>query len=162
MKISRTAHYPADPAAVFAVVADEDFQSAKCVETGARSHTVSVVDEGERTVITTERTLPSDGIPEVVKSLVGDTITVVEKQDWGPPNEDGSRAGTVTISVAGAPMAMHGDLALRTDEHSCLETIDIDLKAPVPLIGGKIEKAAAPAIEAAISAEIRLIHERLG
>ena len=42
-----------------------------------------------------------------------------------------------------------------------VETIDADLKASLPLIGGKIEKAAAPPIEEAIDIEAATVKEWL-
>jgi uncharacterized protein YndB with AHSA1/START domain len=153
MKISATIDYAATPDEVFAMLADEDFQNHKCTATGARRHTVSITEHDDRTIIVSTRDMPSDSFPSFVKSMVGDTLAVTETQDWGPPNSDGVRHGTLSVAIAAAPVALHGTLSLASGGDGCVETIDGDLKARVPLIGAKIEQAAAPAIRSAIRVE---------
>lgn len=153
MKISATFDYAATPHDVFAMLIDEDFQARKCVATGALSHSVSVSAQGDRTVIVSNRDLPTDGFPDFVKSLVGATLAVTETQDWGPAGPDGARQGRLTVDIAGAPIDLAGTLSLAPAAQGSVETVDGDLKARIPLIGSKIEKAAAPAIESAMRAE---------
>ena len=57
------------------------------------------------------------------------------------------------MAVAGAPIALKGTLMLAPGQGGTVETLEAELKAKVPLIGGKIEKAAAPPIEEAIDIE---------
>ena len=161
MKIAKTVQYSASPEEVFAVLADQAFQDAKCAATAALRHTAAVNTQGDRTVITTERVLPTDGMPDFAKSMVGETLKVTETQDWGPAGDDGSRQGTVSMAVAGVPVSLKGSLSLAPGGPGSVETIDADLKASVPLIGGKIEKAAAPPVEDAIAIEQRLAEEWL-
>ena len=153
MKISATFDYAATPHDVFAMLIDEDFQARKCVATGALSHSVSVSAQGDRTVIVSNRELPTDGFPDFVKSLVGATLAVTETQDWGPAGPDGTREGRLTVDIAGAPIELSGTLSLAPAAQGSVETVDGDLKARIPLLGSKIERAAAPAIESAMRAE---------
>jgi hypothetical protein len=153
MKIAKSIDYAATPKEVFAVLSDVKFQEAKCAATAAIKHSADVKTVGDHTVITTERVLPSDGLPDFAKSMVGDTLKVTETQDWGPASADGSRRGTVDMAVAGAPIALKGTLMLAPGGGGTVERLDAELKARVPLIGGKIEKAAAPPIEEAIDIE---------
>ncbi len=162
MKISETARFPATPEEVFAILADKDFQEAKCLATAAVSHSVEVTAVDGRTRVRTRRELPAKGLPDVARSFVGDTLTVTETHDWGPAQADGSRHGTLEMEVKGAPMTMRGTVSLTPDGEGTLETIDSDLTASIPLLGGKIEKAAAPIVQQAITIETRLAHERLG
>jgi Protein of unknown function (DUF2505) len=161
MKIAKSAEYPATPEQVFAVLADPKFQEAKCAATNALKHKADVTAVGTNTVITTERILPSEGLPDFAKSMVGETLKVVETQEWGPPERDGSRHGTVKMLVAGAPISLNGTISLVAGGAGTVEEIDAELKAKVPLIGGKIEKAAAPPIEEAIDIEVQTAHEWL-
>jgi hypothetical protein len=161
MKIAKTVEYAASPEEVFAVLSDKAFQDAKCTATGAIRYTATVATEGHRTVITTERILPTDGMPDFAKSMVGDTLKVTERQDWGPAGADGGRHGTVSMVVSGAPVALKGTLSLAPGGPGSVEQVDADLKASVPLIGGKIEKAAAPPVEDAIAIEQRVAQQWL-
>ena len=153
MKISTTFDYAATPQQVFAMLADMEFQNRKCTATGALSHSVSVSPQGDRTLIVNHRDMPTDSFPDFVKSMVGATLAVTETHDWGPPGPDGGRQGTITVDLGGAPLDLVGVLSLAPAGEGSLECIDAHLKAKIPLIGGKIEKAAAPAIESAIRVE---------
>ena len=153
MKISATIDYAATPHHVFAMLADVAFQTRKCAATGALSHTVSISAQGDRTIIVSSRDLPTDDFPAFIKSLVGATLAITETQDWGPAATDGARQGTLTVDIAGAPIDLDGTLSLAPAGQGSVETIQGDLKARIPLFGGQIEKAAAPAIESAISTE---------
>lgn len=153
MKISAIIDYTATPHEVFTMLADEEFQNRKCTATGALSHTVSITTQDARTIILSTRDLPSDRFPHFVKSMVGDTLNVTETQDWGPAGADGTRHGTLTVDIAGAPVHLHGTLSLAPGGPGCVETIEGDLKARIPFLGGKVEEAAAPAVQSAIRVE---------
>jgi hypothetical protein len=162
MKIAKTIEYAGTPEEVFAVLSDVKFQAAKCAATAAIKHSADVQTVGDHTVITTERILPSDGLPDFAKSMVGDTLKVTETQDWGPASSGGGRRGTVEMAVAGAPIALKGTLMLAPGRGGgTVETLEAELKAKVPLIGGKIEKAASPPIEEAIDIEAQTAAEWL-
>ena len=161
MKIAKPIEYAATPEEVFAVLSDVKFQEAKCAATAAIKHSADVKTVGDHTVITTNRVLPSDGLPDFAKSMVGATLKVTETQDWGPASADGSRRGTVEMAVAGAPIALKGTLAIAPGGPGTLEELEAELKAKVPLIGGKIEKAASPPIEESIDIEARTAKEWL-
>lgn len=153
MKISAIIDYSATPHDVFTMFADEEFQNRKCKATGALSHTVSITTQDERTVIVSTRQLPSDRFPHFVKSMVGDSLHVTETQDWGPTGADGTRHGTLTVDIAGAPVHLHGTLALAAGGPGSVETIEGDLKARIPFLGSRVEEAAAPAVQSAIRVE---------
>ena len=153
MKISDIIEFAAPPQEVFAMFADEEFQNRKCVATGALRHTVSITAQDDRTIIVSTRNMPSDGFPHFVRSMVGETLAVTETQDWGPSGTDGVRHGRLAVEIAGAPVALHATLSLASGGHGSIETIEGDLKAGIPILGGKIEEAAAPAVQSAIRVE---------
>jgi hypothetical protein len=135
------------------MLADEEFQHRKCKATGALSHTVSITSKDGRTIIVSSRKLPSDRFPHFVKSMVGDSLNVSETQDWGPAGADGTRQGTLTVDIAGAPVHLHGTLSLAPGGPGSVETIEGNLKASIPFLGGRVEEAAAPAVQSAIRVE---------
>lgn len=153
MKISTTFDYAATPDQVFAMLVDAEFQNLKCIATGALSHSVSILASGGRTVIVSKREMPTAGFPDFVKSLVGATMAVTETQDWGPPGAGGAREGALTVNIAAAPVDLAATLSLAPAAHGSVESVDGDLRARLPLIGSKIEKAAAPAVQSAINVE---------
>jgi uncharacterized protein YndB with AHSA1/START domain len=155
MKISETITYAAPPETVYAMVTDRAFQERKCVEAGAQRHEASVSPDGDGARVVTKRDLPADDLPDFAKSIVGPKLSVTETYDWGAAAADGSRSGTLTVEVAGAPVAMRGAVRLAATGSGTQITIDGDLKASIPLFGGKVEKAAAPAVVDAIRSEQR-------
>lgn len=156
VRITAELVYDIGPHAVFTMICDTAFQERKCVAGGALQHEVQVEQRDDGTaVITTHRTMPTDGVPDFVKSMVGSTLKVTQSDEWAAPAPDGGRKGTTVVRIAGAPITFTGTLRLTAEGAGARQAIDGDLKASVPLLGGKIEKAAEPAIRAAIRAEQR-------
>jgi Protein of unknown function (DUF2505) len=156
VRLSAEIRYDAEPATVFAMLTDADFQDRKCAATGALDHEVEIeeYDDGSA-AIRTSRTMPTEQVPDFIRTFVGQTLTVLQVDDWQPPAADGSREGTVVVEIKGAPVRLAAAMTLRPDAGGTRETIDGDLKASVPLLGGRIEKAVEPALQAAIRVEQR-------
>lgn len=146
MKISETVDYPATPDAVFAMLTDEQFQARKCEAAGALRHDSAVEPVGEGVRIVTKRDLPTEGLPDFAKSLIGRKLAITETYDWGPARTDGSRFGELDVEVAGAPVSLKARVALVPNGAGTQMRIDGDLKASIPLLGGKVERSAAPAV----------------
>ncbi|MCU1536736.1 MAG: hypothetical protein JWP82_1087 [Humibacillus sp.] len=155
MKLSETMTYAAPPATVYAMVTDPAFQERKCVESGATEHASAVSPVGDGHRVVTKRDLPADNLPDFARSMVGGTLSVTETYEWGAAAGDGSRTGTLVVEVAGAPIALRAAVRLVPTAGGSQITVDGDLKAGVPLFGGKIEKAAAPAVTGAMRSEQR-------
>ena len=114
MRLTAEISYAADPAAVFAMLTQVEFQERKCAATGALSHEVEVEDYDDGSaVIRTRRTMPTDQVPDFVRTFVGNTLEVVQVDDWGPAGPDGARDGTAVVEIQGAPVRFAGSLTLR-------------------------------------------------
>ncbi len=148
---------------VYALFTDVSFQEAKCLATTDDANHFSVDvsggPAGER--VRTERHLRSQGLPDVAKSFVGEHLTIIEVHDWSGPAGDGSRQSAVDMHVKGAPLTLKGTLRLEPTASGTVKVLDLELKAHVPFIGGRIEKAAAEPIKAAIEIETGLLREWL-
>jgi Protein of unknown function (DUF2505) len=162
MRIARVSEYTATVHEVFAVTADPTFQDAKVAATRPISFSATVAESGEQTLIMTERVLTSDGLPDFVKTIVGPTFTIVEHQEWGPAGVDGSRLANVDIHVKGAPVTLRGTISLTPVAEGTLEDLVTELKARIPLLGSKIERAAAVPIERALDIEVATRRDFLG
>jgi hypothetical protein len=155
MKITERLDYAATPAAVFAMLTDPAFQEAKCIDAGSQRHESAVTPAGDGARIVTQRDLPADDLPDFVRSIVGDTLSVTETYEWAGASADGSREGTLVVEVAGAPVALRAKVRLIPGGTGTAMTIDGDLKASIPLLGGRVEKSATPAVVHAIHGEKR-------
>ncbi len=154
MHISATAHFPADPARVQAMQTDPDYLAAVCRASGATGFDVAV--QGDRTTVT--RRMPA---PDVARRFVGDTITVVETCEWLPPRSDGSRSARIGVEVPGAPGGMTGSAELAADGTGSTLTVTGELTVRVPLVGRKLEQAAAPAVTAGLSVQEKVARDWL-
>lgn len=161
MKISESADLPATPDAVFAMRATTQFQDEKCLRTSPAEHSVAIDEQAGRTVITTTRSMPTDNLPDAVRSIMGGHLVVNETQDWGPAGPDGSRSARIDIQVDGAPVTLRGTLTIRPSAAGTHQSLDADLKAAIPFLGGKVEKAAAPAIKHGFDLEAQILKEWL-
>ena len=147
---------------VHALLTDPAFQEAKCAATTNNGpYTVDVGGGVDGQRVRTERQLPSDGLPDMARSFVGDHLTIIEVLDWTgrPPTARAPRWSTST-SRAPRSRSRAPSGSSRTGDET-LEVIEAELKANVPLIGGKLERAAADPINAAIRIEIELLREWL-
>ncbi|HEY6741923.1 MAG TPA: DUF2505 domain-containing protein [Lapillicoccus sp.] len=153
MRITTSFDYAATPEDVFAMLADPAFQAAKVEATHPLSHTESVTPKGEQTEIVTSRVISTDGFPDFAKSMIGPKLRVTETIVWSRASADGSRTGTMTIAMGDAPVRMNGTLRLAAGGSGTRIAVDGDLKAKIPLLGGKVEKAAERPILSAIEKE---------
>ncbi len=156
MKLVAEFQYPAEPDDVFAMLTDTDFQSHKCIENGSVSYEVDITEhKNGGATIKTIRVMPMDKAPDYVRAIVGHRLTVDEIDEWGPPAADGSRKGTISVTIEGAPVKVSGTLYLARKGGGTVNGIDANVKASVPFLGGKIEKAVEPVLQAALRVEKR-------
>lgn len=161
MKISRTTTLPAGVEDVFAVIASREHQEAKAAVQADRSSATVTPQAGGAVGVHTERELSTHGMPGPVASMVGSTLVITEQQNWSQPNEDGSRSADLEITVSGAPVQLMGRIVLGPSGEGSSLVVDADLDCSMPVIGKRIEAAAAPTVEESFDLEARMLTERL-
>jgi hypothetical protein len=77
---------------------------------------------------------------------VGETIDLDQTDVWEPASHDGSRTGSIRIEMGGAPVHLTGGMTLVGTAAATAATIDAKVKASIPLVGGRIEKAVHDAV----------------
>lgn len=154
MKLRETLALPLSPAQTAAMYADPRYAEVRrdTLRANAASSEVSG-DPSEAFTVTTSLEMPTDKVPDVVRPFVGSSVTVTERQEWQAPAEDGSRRGTMVLEVVGTPAGMTADLQMQGDAGSTKVEIDGDLRARIPLLGAKLEKAALPYVSTVLRAE---------
>ncbi|HWC23022.1 MAG TPA: DUF2505 domain-containing protein [Flexivirga sp.] len=153
MKISQQWTLPTTPDEVYALSVDPAYQDEICEEAGALSHQSTVTEKGAGHEVRVQRIMPSGDVPDLVKKIVGDKVDVTQVITWGARQADGSREGTLDIGFKGQPITMKGTASIAPDGDGTRIAVDADLKAKIPLVGGKVEKLSAPEIIKAIGAE---------
>jgi hypothetical protein len=156
--------YPAPPEAVAALLADRAFVEALCEAGEATSWRVEL--DGSPAAgftVTSERTLPTAELPDAVRRFLGEQLVVHQVDTWQAPDPDGVRRGTTVVRVQGAPVTATADLALRPEGSGrTRQDVAGEVRASVPLLGARVEGAAAPVLLAALEDQERLAASRLG
>ncbi|SDB85989.1 Protein of unknown function [Raineyella antarctica] len=154
MQISATANFAADPARVYALQTDRAFLEDVCRAGGAVSYDVEI--DGNRTKLS--RSMPS---PEIARKIVGDTITVVETYVWGAASSDGSRTADLQVDVPGTPGHLNGTAEISPTASGSQIHVSGDLVVKIPLLGKKLEQAAAPALTAGVEVQEKVARNHL-
>ena len=141
MDISSHLDFAAPPAEVYAMMTDQRYLEEVCVASDSISYHVSAAGSTTQT----SRTLPA---PESAARFTGPQLTVNDEIVWGDPSSDGSRSGTVTMTVLGQPVTFKGGIRLSPGGRGSVVDVRGDLKVAIPLLGRKLEEAAAPAVMA--------------
>lgn len=146
MDIDSRAEFAAAPDKVFAMLTDKAFQEQVCERSHSRSHEVTI--DGNN--VKTSRQLPA---PDAARPFTGETLNVVEDVTWAEPGADGSRTAVVTLKVPGQPVSFNGKYQLAAGGAGSTLTFNGQLKVNVPLLGKKLEEAAAPALLAGFTTQ---------
>ena len=139
--VTYTQFFAAEPTTVWEMLAHEEYVHHKGMRSGSMEVSAEVDDRGHEIVIISRRTLPAK-VPGFMKRFVGEEIVLNETQVWGAATANGSRDGEFVIDFGGQPMAFSGRLSLRPSEGGTEVTTMGQVKASIPLVGGKAEAIA--------------------
>jgi hypothetical protein len=151
MDLHRETKYAADASTVYTMLTSESFIQKRAQAAHAIRYDVTIESAGAGRRTRTHQTLPAE-VPDFVRKLIGQHIELDETITWGEASPDGSRSGALHVDVQGAPVALRGTIQLVPESGGAAtrQVVDAELKASVPLIGRKIEEAAAPAVLAGL------------
>jgi uncharacterized protein YndB with AHSA1/START domain len=156
MELKLSASYDATPEEVFAIVTDATFREQACEKTKALSYSVEVTESGGDTIVKVQREMPSDDVPDIARKFVGQTLTVVQTETWHPAKADGSREADVRGEISNTPVTLKGTAQITAAGASAVQSIELDVKVAVPLIGKKIEPFVVDAIRSGLQKEHEL------
>jgi hypothetical protein len=148
MQFSHTIEYDAAPDEVYAMLADADFREKVCLAMHAVENEVSIETDGEGMSVVVDQTQPAHGIPSFAKKFVGDTIHIRQREEWSSATN-----ATLDVTIPGKPGHMHGTVRLAGDSGGTTETVTVEVKVSIPLIGGKIEGFIGDMLTKALRAE---------
>jgi hypothetical protein len=154
VRIERTFRYPMGIADSYAMAVTQGFQEKKCADAGALSWTIDVTHSGAAVTVKTKRKLPTTTFPSLIRKFVPSGVTSTETIVWGPAEADGSRTAQLSVDFHGAPATMKGTVRLAPDGPDMTDVfVDAHFDAHVPLLGGRVERLAAPIIIGVIDCE---------
>jgi hypothetical protein len=137
MRLRHELAYDAPPADVLAMLSDPLFWDKVADATGALSSTATVGTEGPTTHIVIDQEQAVSGVPSFAKKFVGDSTRAITTQVW-----NGTEA-SFKVETPGKPTSISGSATVAEHGAGSTLTYDLDVKASVPLVGGKLEKLVA-------------------
>jgi uncharacterized protein YndB with AHSA1/START domain len=141
MKFRHEITYDATREQVFEMLADPEFRKASAEAMNVVSADVSINRHGDGMSVRIDQVQHTAGVPGFAKKIVGDTTQAIQIEEWSSPE-----GGTIEIQTPGKPTHVSGTLTLTESGGTTTETMDVEVKAKVPLIGGKLESLLADLI----------------
>lgn len=160
-RVSAKVSVPAGPDAAFEQQCTPEYQVWKLEQMFGTEIEVQVTPSADGGAVIIHTRSMQATLPSVAKKFVGETIRVTETHTWGPAQSDGQRVGTLVAEVKGAPLTVGGELALRTTAEGSAVEVVANIKANVPLVGGKLEELVGDMLVKAVNKESELAAEWL-
>jgi hypothetical protein len=92
-------------------------------------------------------------LPEVAKKVVGDTIEMVQTEEWGERQSDGSRTATFRVEIPGKPGSITGTVSLSPSGGGSREVVSGQVKVSIPFVGKKLETEVVKGLKGALQVE---------
>ncbi|MGO4255879.1 DUF2505 domain-containing protein [Marmoricola sp. RAF53] len=134
MKLRHVLSYAASPDDVRAMMTDPAYWDQVAVATGALSSAATVSTAGDDTTVVVDQEQAVQGVPSFAKKFVGESTRAINTAVWT------GLSATYVVETPGKPTSMAGSIAITAAGAGSTLTYDLDVKASVPLIGGKLEK----------------------
>ena len=134
MRLRHELAYDAPPPDVLAMLTDPLFWDRVGDATGALSSKATVGADGAATRVVIDQEQEVAGVPSFAKKFVGDSTRAITTQVW-----NGTGASYV-VETPGKPTSITGTAKVAENGAGSTLTYDLEVKASVPLIGGKLEK----------------------
>jgi hypothetical protein len=159
-EVFRYDHSVAD---VFALVSQGSFQLEIISHLGGKSGEIVEEDTTDAGVRLVTRQQTAIELPGFAKKLIPANTTVTQTYVWSQADGDGNRIGTWAADSKGAPISIGGPTELKADgDGGCTHTYMGQVKASIPLVGGKLESFAMDNLERELAKAHEFTVGRLG
>jgi hypothetical protein len=138
----------ATPEQVYAMLASSEFRERVCEYQRYPRRTVTITPAGAGMSVTVDQHRPATEVPSFARKMVGEEINIVQKESWSSPTD-----ASLEVTIPGKPGAMTGTVHLAGDDAGTTETVAVDVKVSIPLVGGKIESFLVDILVRALRAE---------
>lgn len=154
--------YSRPPSEVFELIATGSFQLELITHLGGQE--AEVVEEtrsGDGSVRLVTRQQSAVELPGFARKLIPANTTVTQVYEWEPPAADGSRRGRWSAEAKGAPVTIGGTTELRPEGAGTCHLFLGEVKASVPVVGGRIETLALDNLRRDLALTEKFTQERL-
>ncbi len=138
---------------VHEMLADPAFREQVCDFQRVLRRTVTIDRTGgaggaEGMEVRIDQVQQTTGVPGFAKKVVGDETNIVQTESWSTKER-----GDVLVSIPGKPGEMKGTASLAEDSGGTTETVALEVKVSIPIVGGKLEGLIADMLSKALRAE---------
>lgn len=136
------------PEQVYAMLSNPDFREAVCEYQGYPRRIVSIKPTTAGMEVTVDQYRPATEVPSFARKLVGEEINILQEEEWTSHTDM-----DLKVSIPGKPGTMAGTVVLRGHDGGTTETVAVEVKVNIPLIGGKLETFIGDMLLRALKAE---------
>lgn len=130
------------------VLTDPGFLQDKVRTVGGPQAELVSRDEGPDSVtVVLRQMVPASALPSFVRSVLRGDLFIRRTETWN------ATGGTVHSEVDGAPGVINGKMRLEPDEEGSVLCLQLEATVPLPLVGGKVEKAITNSVSKLMDAE---------
>lgn len=133
---------------VWTMLSDETFRDAVCEFQRFPRREVTIVSTANGMEVTVDQHRPATEVPSFARKLVGDEINIVQTETW-----TSRTTARLHVTVPGKPGDMKGSVVLTEVDGGVTEVVQVEVKASIPLVGGKIEGLIGDMLGKALRAE---------
>lgn len=161
-RVHQEFEYDRAPSELFALIGDGAFQLELIGHLGG--HDAELVEQtatpgGGVRLVTRQRA--GVELPGFARKLIPASTTVTQTYVWEAGASDGSRNGTWSADIKGAPISMGGPTELRASPSGCVHVFDGEVRASVPLVGGRLESFALDNLRRDLALAAKFTADRL-
>ncbi|HEX2300701.1 MAG TPA: DUF2505 domain-containing protein [Pseudonocardiaceae bacterium] len=140
--------YPGPPERMREVLTDPDYLRDKVRAVGGpHAELVSRDEDDNGVTIVLRQLVPAGALPSFVRSVLPGDLSITRTETWHGTD------GTVHSVVDGAPGTINGKMHLEPDRDGSVLSFQLEAKVPLPLIGGKVEKAITNSVSKLMDTE---------
>jgi hypothetical protein len=160
--LTHSVEFPYAAEVVFATGIRKDYIEAKAPALGHEDAELLELEDGPDGGRAKARYTVETDLPSWAKKMLPARNTITESHSWPGRGSDGGRSYAFTVTVANVPVEIRGSVALRPHTPtSCRSDARIEVKAGLPLFGGKLEDLVAADLQRTIEGEARFMREWL-
>ena len=130
------------------MLADPSFRERVSLAREVVSFDVTLTATDSGFTLVNDQIQPTAGLPSFAKKFAGETTKAIQREEWSSPT-----SGSLTIETPGKPTSMNGTITLSASGAGTVERVDLEIKAKVPLIGGKLESLMADQVREGMDIE---------
>jgi hypothetical protein len=146
--VSHTLTYPgATVHDVFAMLADPAYRTAVSDHQRVVDFDCRISRNGDGMDVRLEQAHRTDRIPGFAQKLVGQEIRFVQQETWASPS-----SADIHLTIPGGPGDVTGTETLTRSGEDVVQRIDLAVRFPMPIVGGKVEDLIAGFIGKAFEA----------